>query len=92
MGSRWGGLFELEIEDFSYLVDRLAVGLGNKHGCDRFADNWGLSVVWLSRKRDEGRHEETGPAMESMRFLWRSALALPNVRYGRSVSRTHYVR
>lgn len=23
-----------------YLVDRLAVGLGNKHGCDRFADDW----------------------------------------------------
>lgn len=28
------------IVDCSYLVDRLAVGLGNKHGCYRVADNW----------------------------------------------------
>lgn len=36
----------LQWMNFSYLVDRLAVGLGDKHGCDRVADNWMGDLVY----------------------------------------------
>lgn len=63
---------------FPYLVDRLAVGLGNKHCRDRFADWLKWVLDGRSRKRDDGRGD-------SFFLRWISgleslALALPNVR------------